>query len=139
MQQIVKARVIGIRDHGLASVGALRIVTVLPRRVATFVDRIFKDAKPGELPIQQPAIIELHINGETAKASGLKIPQALPISAGKVIESMPATQACAAFISTCSAHLFRLWPFCALAFTAAACTFGSTRSIRRPLAGFSAA
>jgi putative ABC transport system substrate-binding protein len=56
------------------------------RRAAAFVDRIFKGAKPADLPIEQAALFELVINRKTADALGVTIPPQLYVFANEVIE-----------------------------------------------------
>jgi putative ABC transport system substrate-binding protein len=72
------------RDGGLLSYGV--DLVDLNRRAATYVDRILRGEKPGDLPVQLPTKFEMVVNVKTAKALGLAIPPSILLRADEIIE-----------------------------------------------------
>jgi putative tryptophan/tyrosine transport system substrate-binding protein len=90
-EQMIKSRLPSIYSyHETVVAGGLMTYTTnyydIFRREGLFIDKIFKGAKPGDLPVQQPTKFDLVINIKTAKALGLEIPPALLALADEVIE-----------------------------------------------------
>jgi putative ABC transport system substrate-binding protein len=73
-----------VRDGGLLSYGVDQVDNF--RRAATYVDRILRGEKPGDLPVQFPIKFEMAVNLKTAKALGLAIPPSIMLRATEVIE-----------------------------------------------------
>jgi putative ABC transport system substrate-binding protein len=72
------------REGGLLSYGADNVD--IERRAASYVDRILRGAKPGDLPVQLPTKFEMVVNLKTAKALGLAVPPSIMLRATEVIE-----------------------------------------------------
>ena len=80
----VNSRTDFARGGGLLSYGTDPVDAY--RRAATYVDRILRGAKPGDLPVQFPTKFEMAVNRKTATALGLAIPPSIMLRADEVIE-----------------------------------------------------
>jgi len=97
---ISNARLVGAiaSKHRIAAIGFKEVaegggligygadIPTMWRRAATFVDKILKGARPGELPVEQAAKFDLIVNKKTANALGVKFPNSILVQATKVIE-----------------------------------------------------
>ena len=97
---ISNARLVGAiaSKHRIAAIGFKEVaegggligygadIPTMWRRAATFVDKILKGAKPGELPVEQASKFDLIVNKKTANALGVKFPNSILVQATKVIE-----------------------------------------------------
>jgi putative ABC transport system substrate-binding protein len=72
------------RDGGLLSYGVDQVD--LFRRAASYVDRILRGEKPGDLPVQLPTKFEMAVNLKTAKALGLAVPPSILLRADEQVE-----------------------------------------------------
>jgi putative ABC transport system substrate-binding protein len=73
-----------VRDGGLLSYGPDLVDS--SRRAASYVDRILRGEKPGDLPVQFPTKFEMVVNRKTAMALGLEVPLSILVRADEVIE-----------------------------------------------------
>jgi putative ABC transport system substrate-binding protein len=75
---------LAVREGGLLSYGPDQVDNF--RRAASYVDRIMRGDKPGDLPVQFPTKFEMAVNLKTAKELGLAVPPSIMLRADDVIE-----------------------------------------------------